>query len=117
MLHPIGQGPSIGGPWATSGPQDNFFGPVLISNNVMWHENSNTASESGINLHCVYTRRERRGATKYNRNYSNQRCCLHWMWRSVKNPNSKLLTHSIYDVLTQSSNLPLNNVTAKTWQV
>ncbi len=32
----------------------------------MWHENSNAASESEINLHRVYTGREQRGATQQN---------------------------------------------------
>ncbi len=32
----------------------------------MWYENSNAASESDINLHHVYTGRERCDATKYN---------------------------------------------------
>ncbi len=44
---------------------------------IMWHENSNAASESDINLHHVYTGREqhgtvRRDAKKYNRTYYNQ---------------------------------------------
>ncbi len=77
--------------------------PALISNNV--HENSNAASESDINLHRA-TRREWRGTTKYNITYYNQWCCLHWMLRSavLTIPDSILLTRSIYDVLTHSSN-------------
>ncbi len=58
----------------------------------MWHENSNAVSERDINLHRVYTGRERRDATKYNRTYYN--------WQIS---DSKLLTSSIYDILTQSS--------------
>ncbi len=32
----------------------------------MWHENSKAASESDINLHRVYTARERHDATQQN---------------------------------------------------
>ncbi len=69
------------------------------------HENSNAASESDINLHRVYTGRERRGATQQNTvelimiSDADTGCSA-----ARQIPNSKLLTRSIYNVLTQSSN-------------
>ncbi len=70
----------------------------------MWHKNSKAASESDINLHCVYNGHERRDATKYKRSIIISDAGYTGYARQI--PDSKLLPRSIYDVLslTQSSN-------------
>ncbi len=47
------QGSSIGGPRTY---ERKMFGPRKFQ--IMWHENSNAALESDINLHRVYTGRD-----------------------------------------------------------
>ncbi len=79
--------------------------PALILNNVAWkfkRQHQNATLQLALCLHR--TRAARR--IKIHRTYYNHWCCLHWMWRRAARqiPNSKLLTRTIYYVLTQSSN-------------